>query len=390
MERHELDTPENFYSAKLWFINSKYPGSWAPGSPGDAAWDALEPIAQLACIRDWMIAGSPPPFFWEDLESVKSMDFSVSIIERAKALFMFHGMWSEHIEDREKEWTELSHDRRKAWFWAVNHIENEENFQKFQVERALQQKAKESLFPLYLAPDAYGLSLRFDPEKELTGEERCVMIPLHTKEVVVSLPSSNTQSYDESHKVLAKKGIDFKVKRKDEFLDLFPMCLVENPLKFGIMEPVSGVLRQLAAQENCDGEPYDQMVLAAEHIDALEAELKSIQKEEETLEETLSKVEFTSKHIVHKVDPPVELSEGEASPPTLSDIREQFSKLERMMHQYCEVHSEAAVSVKGKSIPAEYEGVFHHTKEGWFCSEDHSLTIDFSSSFVEHKEESNG
>ena len=45
---------------------------------------------------------------------------------------------------------------------------------------------------------------------------------------------------------------------------------IDNPLSFK-QAKIQSVLKQLAAQENCDGEPYDQMVLAAEYIDKLEA-----------------------------------------------------------------------------------------------------------------------
>ena len=38
--------------------------------------------------------------------------------------------------------------------------------------------------------------------------------------------------------------------------------------------PIPTVLRDLASQEGCDGEPYDAMVFAAARIEALEAKLK--------------------------------------------------------------------------------------------------------------------
>ena len=39
---------------------------------------------------------------------------------------------------------------------------------------------------------------------------------------------------------------------------------------------ISTVLIGLASQENCDGEPYDQMMLAAEYICKLESKLKDL------------------------------------------------------------------------------------------------------------------
>lgn len=40
--------------------------------------------------------------------------------------------------------------------------------------------------------------------------------------------------------------------------------------------PIQSVLKDLAAQENCDGEPYDQMQLAADYITDLETLLKDV------------------------------------------------------------------------------------------------------------------
>lgn len=46
-----------------------------------------------------------------------------------------------------------------------------------------------------------------------------------------------------------------------------------HPLKKGD-HPIQSVLRDLSSQENCDGEPYDQMIKAADYIDDLEVLLK--------------------------------------------------------------------------------------------------------------------
>lgn len=37
-------------------------------------------------------------------------------------------------------------------------------------------------------------------------------------------------------------------------------------------ESIQSVLRALASQENCDGEPYSQMIAAADYIDTLESD----------------------------------------------------------------------------------------------------------------------
>lgn len=48
---------------------------------------------------------------------------------------------------------------------------------------------------------------------------------------------------------------------------------VIHPIKNG-MHPIQHVLRDLANQENCDGDPYDQMIQAADYIDDLEERLE--------------------------------------------------------------------------------------------------------------------
>ncbi len=45
-------------------------------------------------------------------------------------------------------------------------------------------------------------------------------------------------------------------------------AIIDHPLT-GKEAPIYQVLHDLAAQENCDGEPYDQMVQAAESIKIL-------------------------------------------------------------------------------------------------------------------------
>ena len=50
---------------------------------------------------------------------------------------------------------------------------------------------------------------------------------------------------------------------------------IVNPLT-GNEEPIRSVLRSLAGQENCDGEPYDQMQAAADYIEELEEFVKMI------------------------------------------------------------------------------------------------------------------
>lgn len=48
--------------------------------------------------------------------------------------------------------------------------------------------------------------------------------------------------------------------------------------------PIQSVLRSLSAQEGCDGEPYDQMVQAAEYIDDLESQVGRLSRDRHELD----------------------------------------------------------------------------------------------------------
>ena len=62
--------------------------------------------------------------------------------------------------------------------------------------------------------------------------------------------------------------------------------MVCNPLsRDNNKETVQSVLRALASQEGCDGEPYDQMIYAADRIDYLEAEIECMKKHENMSDE---------------------------------------------------------------------------------------------------------
>ena len=63
------------------------------------------------------------------------------------------------------------------------------------------------------------------------------------------------------------------------------MHLIVNPLSPSrVLEPIQTVLRVLASQNNCDGDPYDQMMEAADYIDRLE-EIIDARKEKEFFEQ---------------------------------------------------------------------------------------------------------
>ena len=53
---------------------------------------------------------------------------------------------------------------------------------------------------------------------------------------------------------------------------------IKHPLKWNELYPIQSVLMDLACQEGCDGEPYDQMVEAREYINELEGKLKNVLK----------------------------------------------------------------------------------------------------------------
>ena len=57
------------------------------------------------------------------------------------------------------------------------------------------------------------------------------------------------------------------------------MRLIHHPLRVkDIPAPIQTVLRDLAGQDGCDGEPYDQMMEAADYIDELEREVEAVRK----------------------------------------------------------------------------------------------------------------
>jgi hypothetical protein len=63
------------------------------------------------------------------------------------------------------------------------------------------------------------------------------------------------------------------------------MYLIVNPLSPSrVLEPIQTVLRVLASQNNCDGDPYDQMIEAANYIDRLE-EIIDMEKEKKFMEQ---------------------------------------------------------------------------------------------------------
>ena len=53
---------------------------------------------------------------------------------------------------------------------------------------------------------------------------------------------------------------------------------IKHPLKWNELYPIQTVLMDLAGQENCDGEPYDQIMEASEYISELEGKLKTVLK----------------------------------------------------------------------------------------------------------------
>lgn len=59
---------------------------------------------------------------------------------------------------------------------------------------------------------------------------------------------------------------------------------VIHPIRNG-MFPIQYVLRDLASQELCDGEPYDQMIQAADYIDDLEMRMEFLREQLRIAEE---------------------------------------------------------------------------------------------------------
>ena len=57
------------------------------------------------------------------------------------------------------------------------------------------------------------------------------------------------------------------------------MKLIKHPLRVrDIPAPIQTVLRDLAGQDGCDGDPYDQMMEAADYIDFLEKRVEEMSK----------------------------------------------------------------------------------------------------------------
>ena len=73
-----------------------------------------------------------------------------------------------------------------------------------------------------------------------------------------------------------KKKLIPAIVRKE--LQEFPSKRIKSEHHGGRKVPISDILNALASQENCDGEPWDQMVDAAEYIDFLEDILWKVRK----------------------------------------------------------------------------------------------------------------
>ena len=72
---------------------------------------------------------------------------------------------------------------------------------------------------------------------------------------------------------------------------------IKHPLKWNELYPIQTVLMDLASQENCDGEPYDQIIEASEYICELEDKLKIVL---EIIEER--SIFDTPEDIYHKIE----------------------------------------------------------------------------------------
>jgi hypothetical protein len=57
---------------------------------------------------------------------------------------------------------------------------------------------------------------------------------------------------------------------------------INNPLT-GKLDHICVVLHMLSSQESCDGDPYDQLVIAADYIEQLEKQISDLQEKKEKL-----------------------------------------------------------------------------------------------------------
>jgi hypothetical protein len=82
---------------------------------------------------------------------------------------------------------------------------------------------------------------------------------------------------------------------------------IRNPLT-GKFEPIAAVLQSLASQEGCDGEPYDEMVAAAEYIEKLEERLTELCRASERMLETANQLWWAQnpEEDLYREGPPME------------------------------------------------------------------------------------
>ena len=81
-----------------------------------------------------------------------------------------------------------------------------------------------------------------------------------------------------------------------DYLAVDPLALDTTP------RPIAEVLRHLASQEGCDGEPYDQMMIAAAAIEALEAERRTLRNAAITATERAEAAEAERDRLRHDLN----------------------------------------------------------------------------------------
>lgn len=80
--------------------------------------------------------------------------------------------------------------------------------------------------------------------------------------------------------------------------------LIIDPLSIAPekMVPIQSVLRSLSAQEGCDGEPYDQMVQAADYIDDLENRVCRLSKDRHELDMQLTRLQEVAAELLAQLN----------------------------------------------------------------------------------------
>lgn len=119
----------------------------------------------------------------------------------------------------------------------------------------------------------------------LQAGEICHQCQRQEEGPIMSKPKINSKRFDKwKAKILPVPSAErMKVKGLHSASECSALAVCRNPLSFSkTPQPIESVLRILASQEGCDGQPYDQMLQAADYIDHLKQNDESRKSEKGT------------------------------------------------------------------------------------------------------------